>query len=185
MEVGARSDRGDRNVALGVLAGLLGGLAGTWAMSQAQALWSRAADGFESPSAGGRHDARDWQERNEEGQNANELAAHAVATGTIDRPLTREELEVAAPLVHYAFGSVMGAVYGGMLEGVREVSPASGAAFGTAVWLGADELAVPVLGLSRTDTDYPLEAHAQSFFAHLVYGVTTDLVRRGIRRVTR
>ena len=49
-----------------------------------------------------------------------------------------------------------------------------------AVWAGADELAMPLLGLSRRD--YPLEAHLQAFTAHLVYGVTTEAVRRLFRR---
>jgi putative membrane protein len=172
--------RGDGNAALGALAGFIGGAAGTWAMSQFQAMWSNAVDGFESPSAGGRHDARDWQERHE-GQNANEIAAQAVATHTIDRPLSRDELEVAAPLMHYAFGSVMGAVYGALSERSRTVPIAAGAGFGTAVWLGADEIAMPMLGLARRDKEYPLEAHAQSLAAHIVYGVTTEIVRRALR----
>jgi putative membrane protein len=170
------------NAALGIVAGLIGGAVGTWAMSQVQALWSQAAEGFESPSACGRHDARDWQERNE-GQNANELAAQTVAAHTIDRPLTREELEAAAPLMHYAFGSVLGAVYGVLVEQRREVPPLAGATFGAAVWIGADEIAMPALGLARRDVDYPMEAHLQSFAAHIVYGVTTDLVRRGLRAI--
>jgi uncharacterized membrane protein YagU involved in acid resistance len=170
----------ERHIAAGAFAGLIGGAVGTWAMSEFQGLWSRMAERYESPSAGGRHDARDWQERNE-GQNANELAAQAVARHTIDRRLTREELEVAAPAVHYAFGSVMGALYGAMAEESREVTAGAGAGFGTAVWLGADEVAVPMLGLSRADTDYPFEAHAQAFAAHLVYGITTEIVRRGVR----
>jgi hypothetical protein len=162
---------------------LIGGIVGTWAMSEFQALWSRAAEGFESPSAGGRHDARDWQERNEGGRNANEVAANIVAANTIDRPLTRDELEVAAPLVHYAFGGALGAVYGGLVERSRHVPAAAGVAFGTAVWVGADEIAMPALGLAQRRVDYPVEAHAQSLAAHIVFGVATDLVRRGLRSV--
>jgi hypothetical protein len=174
--------RDDRNVAAGIVAGLLAGLAGTWAMSEFQAIWSKATGDHDpdTASAGGRHDARDWQERIE-GENANELAANAIARRTIDRPMTREELEKAAPLLHYAFGAAMGAIYGGL----REVSPAirnmGGTGWGTTVWAGADGIAVPLLGLSRPKTDYPLETHAQSYAAHLVYGVTTELVRRGVR----
>jgi putative membrane protein len=153
-------------------------------MSEFQGLWSRAVDGFESPSAGGRHDARDWQERHEGGENSNERAAQAIAKRTVNRPLTREELEAAAPLLHYLFGSVLGAVYGGLVERARETPLLSGAAFGTAVWVGADEIAMPALGLSSSNADYPLEAHAQSFAAHIVYGITTDMIRRGLRAVT-
>jgi hypothetical protein len=171
-----------RNVAAGTVAGLIGGLVGTFAMSEFQALWSKAAENYQSPSAGGAHDAREWQERHE-GLNANELAAQAVAEHTIDRPLTRDELAIAAPAVHYAFGAAMGAVYGALAEVSPPVRALCGSAWGTAVWIGADELAVPALGLSRPDADYPLEAHAQALAAHVVYGVTTEVVRRGLRKL--
>jgi uncharacterized membrane protein YagU involved in acid resistance len=137
-------------------------------------------DGHEPQSAGGSEDARDWQERSE-GTNANELAAQAIATRTIDRKLTREELAVAAPLVHYAFGAAMGGLYGALVEVSCRVRQIGGTGFGTAVWIGADELAVPALGLSRPNTDYPAEAHAQAFASHLVYGATLEAVRRGVR----
>jgi putative membrane protein len=163
-----------------ILAGTVAGLAASWAMSEFQAWWSRKADGVEPRSAGGRHDARDWQERYE-GQNANELVAEWVAEQTIDRPLARKELAVAAPAVHYAFGATMGAVYGGIVEAFPRVPVLSGAAWGSSVWIGADELAVPLLGLARRDVDYPVEAHLQSFTAHLVYGLTTELVYRAVR----
>jgi putative membrane protein len=175
MRNGHRTD-----VRAGIVAGLIGGLAGTWAMSQFQAKWSKVVDGDEPGSAGGRHDARDWQERNED-QNANEIAAQKVATATIDRPLTRQELEVAAPLVHYAFGATMGALYGGLVEVSPPVRWLGGSGWGTALWMVGDEIAVPLLGLSRAGQDYPVEAHLQAFAAHIVYGVTADVVRRGVR----
>jgi uncharacterized membrane protein YagU involved in acid resistance len=168
------------HVAAGAVAGLIGGLVGTFAMSEFQALWSKMAERYQSPSAGGSHDAREWQERNE-GENANELAAQAVAEHTIDRPLTRDELTIAAPAVHYAFGAAMGAVYGALAEVAPTVRALGGSGWGTLVWIGADEIGVPALGLSKPDADYPLEAHAQAFAAHIVYGVTTELVRRAVR----
>jgi putative membrane protein len=160
---------------------MIGGIVGTWAKDHVQAWWSKAVDGFESPSAGGRHDSREWQERYE-GENANELAAQAVADRTIDRALTRDELAVAAPLLHYTFGASMGALYGGLTETGDDVPlMMSGAGFGTAVWVAADEVAMPLLGLSKRKGELPLEAHAQSLVAHIVYGLTTEIVRRGVR----
>lgn len=180
-------DERDRNVAAGIIAGVIGGLAGTWAMSEFQGFWSKKVSGDHDPdsaSAGGRHDARDWQERIE-GQNSNELAADAVAEHTIKRPLTREELEVAAPAMHYAFGAAMGALYGGLHETSRNVRAMGGTGWGMAVWAGADGIAMPLLGLSRPKTEYPLETHAQSYAAHIVFGVTTEIVRRGVRALWR
>lgn len=171
---------GEPDVVKGAVAGILGGLAGTFAMSEFQAWWSRAVDGVEPQSAGGKHDARDWQELQED-RNANEMAAQTVAEHTIGRPLDRDELSVAAPVMHYTFGTVMGAVYGAIAENAPAARALSGAAWGTAVWAGADEIAMPALGLSdRTDVQ-PFERHLHSFAAHIVYGVTTEIVRRGVR----
>jgi hypothetical protein len=170
-----------KDLAAGIAAGIAGGLIGSWAMNRTQALWSRAAEGFQSPSAAGSEDARDWQERGE-GANANELTAQFVAERTVGRPLRRRELAVAAPLVHYAFGATMGAIYGAMAEMAGGGTMGGGAAWGAAVWLGADEIAMPALGLARRDVDYPLEMHAQSLTAHLAYGMSVEAVRRTVRR---
>jgi uncharacterized membrane protein YagU involved in acid resistance len=59
---------------------------------------------------------------------------------------------------------------------------AEGLPFGAAVWLIADEGIVPAAGLSRDSSDYPLSIHAYAFASHLVYGLTTEIVRRAVRR---
>jgi putative membrane protein len=172
------------DVVKGIVAGVAGGLAGTWAMNRFQRFWTRAVDGHAPHSAAGPHDARDWQERSE-GQNSNEIAAQAIAEHTIDRRLTREELAVAAPAVHFAFGAAMGALYGGMVETSRKSGLLNGAAFGTSVWAAADEVAMPALGLSGPTTERPTEMHWQSFASHVVFGVTAETVRRGVRAALR
>jgi uncharacterized membrane protein YagU involved in acid resistance len=146
-------------------------------MNYAQRLWTLAAAGRPPDSAAGKHDARDWQERIEH-QNSNELAAQAAASVTLDRPLTRRELAVAAPVIHFSFGAAVGAVYGAYAESHRRRR--SGAGLGTTLWLAADELAMPLLGLSRSTLRRPMEMHAQAFLAHLVYGVVAELVRRAV-----
>jgi hypothetical protein len=148
-------------------------------MSEAQRLWTRIVAGDGAPeSAGGRHDARDWQERSED-RNANELAAQALAGSLMGRRLTRQELGVAAPLLHYLFGAAMGATYGAYAE--YRHTARSGAGFGTTVWLMADEIAMPALGLSDSTARRPLEMHLQSLVAHLVYGTATEMTRRSLR----
>jgi uncharacterized membrane protein YagU involved in acid resistance len=174
VDSGCNHRKGPTNRA--VLAGILGGLAGTLAMNYAQRLWTLAVDGHPPRSAGGKHDARDWQER-EEARNANELAAHAIATMVFQRPLTCEELRVAAPLVHYSFGAALGALYGSFIHNDRRSPFRRGATFGTAVWLLADEVAMPLLRLSRPTTARSLEKHLQSFVTHLVFGTVAELVR--------
>jgi hypothetical protein len=169
---------GDRSTPTGraVLAGVLGGLAGTLAMNYAQRLWTRAVDGDPPESAGGKHDARDWQER-EEGRNANELAADAIAHTMIGRPLTYAELTVAAPLAHYSFGAALGAIYGYVVRDARDGLFRKGATYGIVVWLLADEVAMPLLRLSRPTTERSLEKHLQSFATHIVFGTIAELIR--------
>jgi Protein of unknown function (DUF1440) len=147
-------------------------------MSEAQRLWTHAVDDDAPESAGGRHDARDWQERSEH-QNSNELAAQAIARSVLGRRLTRQELRVAAPLSHYLFGGALGAVYGAYAE--RRQAATSGAGFGTTVWLAADEIAMPLLGLSDSTARRPLEMHLQSLVAHLVFGTATEMTRRSLQ----
>jgi uncharacterized membrane protein YagU involved in acid resistance len=166
------------NVFKGIIAGGLAGLVGTWAMSEVQRLWTRVVEGDPPESAGGRHDARDWQERSE-GQNSNELAAQSLAGYILGRRLAQEELRFVAPLMHYLFGATVGAIYGAYAE--RRQAGGSGAAFGTTVWLAADEIAMPLLGLSDSTTRRPLEMHLQSLTAHLVYGTAAELTRRSVR----
>lgn len=164
---------------IGALAGAVGGLAGTLAMNYAQRLWTIVADRERPTSAAGKHDARDWQERSE-GQNSNEMAAHALARATIDRDLTPRELAIASSLLHFGFGAAMGALHGVRAEmGSR---PSSGLIFGTTVWLCADEIAMPLAGLSESTLKRPLEMHVQSLVAHLAYGAVVERVRRFSRR---
>jgi hypothetical protein len=168
------------NVPAGMVAGFIGGLAATYAMNRFQAFWSHNVAGYHSQSAAGSEDARDWQERHE-GANANEVFAQAVATRTIDRRLTRDELKIAAPVVHFAFGGTMGALYGGISEVLPAARAGGGTVYGASVWIGADEIAVPLFGLSKQAGEFPPEAHLQAFASHLVFGFTTEVVRRVIR----
>ena len=162
-------------------AGAVGGLAGTWAMNQAQRAWSHAMNDRPPESAAGKHDARDWQERSEN-QNSNELAAQALAKTFIGRSLTERELAVAAPAVHFAFGAAVAALYGACTRFERR-RPGAGVAMGAALWLIADELAMPLLGLSRPTTERPLEMHVQAFSAHVVYGLVSEVARDATRSV--
>jgi hypothetical protein len=156
------------------LVGALGGLAGTWAMNQFQRWWTLTFNGHASPSAAGKHDARDWQEKNE-GQNANEIVGALGARALLGRRPTSRERSMAAVAVHFSFGAAMGAAYGVLVESEGS-GMAAGAGWGAAVWLAADEIAMPLMGLSRTDVDYPLESHLQSLAAHLVYGMVVAMV---------
>jgi uncharacterized membrane protein YagU involved in acid resistance len=63
------------------------------------------------------------------------------------------------------------------------VTAVAGLPFGTLVWAAADEGLVPALGLSKSPAEYPLSIHAYALASHLVFGLTTEVVRRGVRGV--
>jgi uncharacterized membrane protein YagU involved in acid resistance len=60
--------------------------------------------------------------------------------------------------VHYAFGAATGGLYGAVAEFAPEVTTAADLPFGAAFWLVADEIAVPLLGLSKGPKEYPVSA---------------------------
>lgn len=160
----------DRAVWKGAVAGLAAGLAASWVMNQFQAALSKASKATsEQPQQQG------------ESEDATIKAAEAIFETVADRKLTKPEKQTAGPVVHYAFGSTLGAAYGTLAEVAPRATTAWGLPFGAAVWFGADEVAVPAFGLSDSPFDYPASTHASALAAHLVYGVTTDVVRRAVR----
>jgi len=83
--------------------------------------------------------------------------------------------------MHYAMGATSGLIYGMVSEFAPMTTVGLGLPFGAAVWLAADDVIVPALGLAKPATKYPLSTHAYALSSHLVYGLTTDLVRRAVR----
>jgi hypothetical protein len=71
--------------------------------------------------------------------------------------------------------------YGATVEIAPAAKTLSGIPFGTILFAGADEIAVPAMGLSKSPAAYPIASHAYGLTSHAVYGVTTELVRRLVR----
>ena len=184
---------GDGNVWKGLAAGLVSGLVASWTMNQFQAAWSRIAEGFEKshgaqsmqPSDGPNPDQTpDHNKPAQELQDdATVEAAKAISKGVFGRTLKEDEKETAGAVVHYAFGAATGGLYGALAEVAPQVTMGAGLPFGVAFWAIADETAVPLLGLSKGPTEYPLSIHAYALASHLVYGVTAEVTRRTLRSI--
>jgi len=56
-------------------------------------------------------------------------------------------------------------------------------AFGAAVWMLADEVALPLLDLTPPPEAIPLSIHLYALTAHLVYGLATRRMLRFTRRI--
>lgn len=179
-----RADEG--NVWKGLVAGLAGGLLASWTMNQFQAAWTRIQEGYEKPhgaqsmqpseGSNGEQDAGDQDD-------ATVKAAKIISSEVLGHELQESEKKPAGAAVHYAFGTVSGGLYGALAEVTPQVTVAAGIPFGAAFWLLADEISVPLLGLSKGPTEYPPSTHAYALASHLVYGATAELSRRAIRHV--
>ncbi|NTU78021.1 MAG: DUF1440 domain-containing protein [Chloroflexales bacterium] len=107
--------------------------------------------------------------------------AYGAAAG--EEPKTQETRTTLSQLVHWGFGTAMGALYGATRSGTRPPDLAGGAVFGAAVWLFASELMLPLLGLAPGPTVEPARQHATQFGAHLVYGATVAATTRLLERL--
>ena len=108
-------------------------------------------------------------------------AAEAIVHTTTGDHLSRAEKEKGGPIVHYAFGALTGGLYGGLAEYSSKVTSGFGTSFGGVLFSTADLLAVPALNLAPSPSNQPASALATPFAAHIVYGATTEFVRRILR----
>ena len=154
----------------GLVAGALGGLAASWIMPRFQRFLSRTLEGEPNPHKG-------------EGEDATVKTARAVSSKVLDHELTEPEKKKAGPLVHYAYGTGIGALYGCLAQKYGITQSGFGSAYGAAAWVLGDEVAVPALGLSKKPTEIPIGKQFQMLAAHVVYGVTLEGVRRGALKV--
>jgi putative membrane protein len=181
------NNRTEGDVWKGLVAGLIGGLVGSWTMNRFQDVWIKLSANDESTSVQSSEQSSDLKEKqtatgnNEEQDDTTVKAASAISESIFDHKLTETEKKIAGPAVHYALGTGVGGLYGAVAEVVPEVTTGTGLPFGAAFWLVVDETAVPVLGLSKPPTAYPISTHTYALASHLVYGLTTELVRRALR----
>jgi uncharacterized membrane protein YagU involved in acid resistance len=97
------------------------------------------------------------------------------------RRLDVGEKEPASYIVHFAFGTLMGAIYGISTEYLPVANLGYGLLHGIGLWGGADALAVPALGLSSPVTERSGGELAYEVLAHAVYGVSSEGARRLVR----
>lgn len=182
------SEQNGTHLVRGMIAGVAGGLVASWIMNVfMEQAGPKIIDAVRSVQGGQETHAQNPSPQNHSQddppkEDATMKAADAiVSTVTGGRHLSMEEKQKGGPLVHYAFGALMGGLYGGLAE----YSPAVRAGFGTVfagmLFGGADLVAVPALNLSGSPADAPPSTLATPFAAHLVYGVATEGVRRLVR----
>ena len=152
-----------------IACGILGGLAGAWALSQVLSAMSQLAPEEPDPVV-------------EEDEPTVRTAA-AISEALLKKTLSRRQRKPAGQAVHYAFGALIGALYGVLGAELPVVRSGAGSLYGLGVWFGADELALPALRLTPPVGKQPKELQAESAAAHVVFGLVLDSVSRACRHL--
>lgn len=163
-----------KSVGRGIVAGIVGGLVGSVFLKAAIV----GARKLHTGSAQTGNPPADFDTRGPAHQVA-ELAFHQ-ATG---RSLTPQQRIVAGEIVHYAFGAVSGAIYGGVAEYLEWATWGEGLLFGTAVFIAADESSMPALGLVPWPWEESLPAQLEHWAVHLAFGLSAEWARKQTRQL--
>lgn len=165
------------NLGLSIVAGALGGLVASAAMNQFQAAVSALSKSIAEKNRIRRGEPPPEPKPKSSGDSATVRTAEAISTKLFNHGLTEDQKKWAGPAVHYGFGAAVGALYGALAP-VTPVHSAAGTSYGAAVWLGADEIALPLVGLSGPPTASPISVHMNALASHLVFGAVTHLTRK-------
>ncbi len=148
---------GERSLLKGMVAGMVGGLVATAAKSLAERIYPPRTHGEPEPP---------------------DVLAEKIAGHTL--PPTQKA--ITAESIHWGFGALAGAAYGGLAEYFPAATQKEGASFGLALAALTHENALPALGLSADPEHQTTREHTSEFATHVVYGVVTEVVRSGVRR---
>jgi putative membrane protein len=151
----------------GAIAGLVAGLVASLAMDLAQKGLSKIQSSDDSD-----HD-----------EPATEKAADRVAEGVTGAPVSEANKALAGQAVHYGFGALLGLGYGIAAEYRPGITAGAGAGFGLATAALFDEIGVPAAGLGDAPWKADMGTHLYTLASHLVFGTTTEVVRRVIADV--
>jgi putative membrane protein len=148
------------SIASGLLIGFIAGLAGSAAKAVGEWVYEPRTPGQTPPPV----------------VLAQKLAGHS---------LSKPAQKIAMQGIHYGFGAITGAAYGAAAAVFPKVTTGYGSLFGVTLQLLTHESLVPAAGLDVPALRQPLREHTSEFFTHIVYGVTTEAVRRGLHQLTR
>ena len=164
--------RGDRiSYSKTILLGTAAGLSGAWVMTQFTRLWKillPCTEKSETPPIP--FSQEEWD--------STSAIAEGIASPLLGRALSLREKKTGAVIVHYVVGGAGGAVYATLARRSTAITWGRGAFFGFAVWLFANELLMPVLGVTDKLGRYAWRQQANSLGEHLVYAFTTDALYR-------
>lgn len=180
----------------GAIAGAVGGIVGTLAMAAFQQVWMRASatlaerfngeqnddDQNRVENAGVRESEYPESEpRSHHHVSPSERLVATVYREVIHRPARPMEMKIGGSAIHVGFGAAAGAIYGAAAEVEPRVTIGEGTLFGAAVFIAADEIALPLTGLAEPPQRTPPRRHLYALFSNFAFGAATEITRRFVR----
>jgi putative membrane protein len=147
-----------RSMLKGFVAGAIGGVVGAAAKAVAEAVYPPRTQGQIPPPA---------------------VLVNRIAS----RPLSETEEVVSVQAIHWGFGALVGGAYGALAEYQPVVTGRLGANFGLTLCGMTHASTLPIMGLTESPENQPAREHASELVTHAIYGVTTEVVRRVVRKV--
>ena len=144
------------NIARGIISGFLGGLVGSMVKSAAeQFLEVRKID---------------------------EEAAQMTVIDDLSEKITGNQLsgvseQIAEQFADIPLGASVGAAYGYGKKDNDEINVIDGVILGATTWASTHETSLPMAGIEKAPEDVPVTTQLQELAAHVIFGVTTEVVR--------
>lgn len=148
----------------GLIAGFLGGLAGTAVKSLVETFLP----------------VRKIEQRSAQIKILDDLSTRI--TGT---PISIQNEALAEQLVNFPVGATLGAAYGYGKKDKDEYNISDGVILGASTWVTTHETSLPFLGLEPKPTDIPVRMQINELVAHVLFGITTEVVRNLVNKKLR
>ena len=143
----------------GLLAGVIGGLAGTAVKSLVEHFLT----------------VRKIEQRSAQIKIIDDLSTKI--TGS---PISVDNEELAEQIVNFPIGASVGAAYGFGKKDDDELNIKDGIILGGSTWITTHETSLPMMGLEPKPTDVPIRMQMNELFAHVLFGITTEIVRSAV-----
>ena len=150
-----------------VVSGLLAGAVGTVCLDAVNYLKYRSTGGKDSPLAWEFPKVDTWDQAPAPGQVGKRLIE-----GFTQRELSDRWANPVSTVMHWAYGSQWGALYGVVAGSLRRPNPVYGLPLGATAWVSG-YVVLPEAGLYKPIWEYDAKTLAGDLSAHLAYGAGT------------
>ena len=164
----------------GLLAGFIGGAVGTLVLNLFQTASLKGTEAAEKQIGNGQKYTKEQEGLLKGYEKAHTITA-VQAAGAVGVKLSRTQRRNSPQVVEYAFGTLCGGIYGALAEVIPEVTTGFGTIYGATLFTGASEIVIPALGWIDSPAKRTPVQHLGGLAGNVVYGATTEAVRRLLR----